>query len=204
MSKDDAFSDFFGGEVDDEALNAIVRFDERQDVLASLDLLKLITPLLEECPGYWKWTLIAAHSALQGAMVCALVDTTGVSVLRKSSAREVLTWLEADIEMRGKPPKECLADFVDLFERCRKRFDLKLTSRQLQDIVNLNNTFRNNFVHFTPSGWAIEKVGLPRMIGSALHGVENLISQPRVLVHLDEDDQLRLTTALNTIEQTWD
>ena len=64
MSEDDAFYDALRGEIDAEALKAFIRFDERQDVLASLDLLKLITPLLEECPGYWKWTIMAAHNAI--------------------------------------------------------------------------------------------------------------------------------------------
>jgi hypothetical protein len=186
------------GEVDNEFLT-FVRFDERQDVLASLDLMKVITPLLEECPGHWKWTIIAAHNALQGAMVCALVDTTGVSVLGEDSAKAVLKRLEADSESRDKQPKERLATFLELFNRCCKQLDLKLTREQVRDIRRLNNDFRNNFAHFVPSGWAIEKAGLPRIIASALQGVENLMSHPRVLVHLDENDQLRLTRALKTI-----
>jgi hypothetical protein len=76
-----------GGELSEKSDDCI-RFDEREDVLASLDLLKLITPLLDECPAYWKWAIIAAHNALQGAMVCALADSAGLTVLNKDSSKK--------------------------------------------------------------------------------------------------------------------
>jgi hypothetical protein len=68
-----------------------VRFDERTNVLASLELLELVTPLLTERPTLWKWAIIGAHDALQGAMVCALADSTGTSVLEKNSRQKCLS-----------------------------------------------------------------------------------------------------------------
>jgi hypothetical protein len=80
-----------------------VRFDEIEDVLSSLDLLALIAPLLDKQPSYWKWAIVAAHAALQGAMVSALRDSYGVSVLTRDSAKKMLDWLETN---KGTPPEE--------------------------------------------------------------------------------------------------
>jgi len=95
-----------------------VRFDERENVLSSVELLRLIAPLLNEHPTYWKWMVIAAYDAIQGAMVCALTDTTGISALTDKSRREVLNWIDKDSKTHGGPPKERLAFFKDLIARC--------------------------------------------------------------------------------------
>src|SRR5262249_3380621 len=65
-----------------------------EDVLSSLDLLALTVPLVKKQPSYWKWVLVASHSSLQGAMVCALRDTAGISILEKDCAREMLQWFD--------------------------------------------------------------------------------------------------------------
>src|SRR5829696_3890533 len=98
--------------------NDYVRFDERKDVLASMDLLELIAPQLEINPAFWKWMIIGAQSALQGAIVCALADSTGTSVLTKRSSGELLAWLRTEYEQRGDPPKERLTDFDVLLQKC--------------------------------------------------------------------------------------
>lgn len=172
-----------------------VRFDERKDVLASMDLLELISPKVEANPALWKWAIIGAQSALQGAMVCALADSTGTSVLTKKSGSELLAWLHADGEKRGDPPKERLAEFNVLLGQCLSA-GLVLTEQEENDIRRLHEYFRNRFSHFIPMGWGIEKSGLPRIIGSALNGVEALMRQPRAGTHLDEEDQLRLKKSL--------
>jgi hypothetical protein len=49
-----------------------------------VELVAHLAPLLDEHPSYWKWVILAAHSALQGSMVCAFADGTGTSVLDES------------------------------------------------------------------------------------------------------------------------
>ena len=70
-----------------------VSFDEYNDVLASADLLALVVPTLAETPSRWKWAIIATHSGLQGALVCAVQDTTATNVLKKDFAKAMLGWL---------------------------------------------------------------------------------------------------------------
>jgi hypothetical protein len=192
-------SDFIGESSDYE--NDYVRFDEREDVVASMDLLKVVAPLLRERPHFWKWMIVGAQSALQGAMVCALVDTTGTSVLRKQSAAEMLQWLEDRSENPGKPPIEWLASFGVLLDKCVDA-GLELTAKQREDINRLHNYFRNNFMHFTPKGWSIEKAGLPRIIGAALDATERLMAVPKVAIHLDAVQQQRLQTAFASVRES--
>ena len=75
-----------------------LHFDEIEDVLCSLELFALVTPLLGKHPDRWKWVIVSAHAAMQGAMVCALRDTSGVSVLEKECAREMLKWFNTQRE----------------------------------------------------------------------------------------------------------
>jgi len=173
-----------------------VRFDEREDVLASMDLLELITPLLSERPALWKWAIIGAQSALQGAMVCALADSTGTSVLTPKSGGKLLKWLQSHDSNRGAPPKERLAEFGVLLEKSITELGLKLSEQQEKDIRRLHDYFRNQFSHFIPMGWGIEKAGLPRIIETTLGAVQMLMKMGRAAIHLDEPDRQRLERTL--------
>ena len=157
-----------------------VRFSQYEDALASLELVALVAPLVRDKPQYWKWVLVGAHNALQGAMVCAYADSTGTSVLEEKSAKKMLDWLDADQTTRGPYPKEQLAPFGELLKRCvagnKLVFEpLVLTPKQHKDIKRLHDHFRNDFAHFTPKGWSIEKAGLPRIICAALDAAEELM-----------------------------
>ena len=77
-----------------------IRFDEIEDVVVSAELVAHLAPLLDAHPSYWKWVIVAAHN---GAMVCALADSTGTSALDES-AKKVLDWLNAG--MSGDSPDE--------------------------------------------------------------------------------------------------
>src|SRR5262249_11176481 len=92
-----------------------VRFSEYEDVLASLEVVALVAPLVRDKPQYWKWVIVGAHDALQGAMVCAYADSTGTSVLAEKSAKEMLDWLNAD---QTTQPRQYLAPFDELLNRC--------------------------------------------------------------------------------------
>jgi hypothetical protein len=75
-----------------------VYFDQCEDMLASLELLDSIAPELTKRPSYWKWMIVGAENALQGAMACAL-DT---DALTKDSKDNVLKRLG---KFKGNTPK---------------------------------------------------------------------------------------------------
>jgi hypothetical protein len=131
-------------------------------------------------------------------MVCALGDSTGTSVLGKKSRAEMLKWFDNHNDDRGDPPEQWLAPFPELLKRCKKHHKLTLEPQQIKDICRLHRYFRNDFIHFTPKGWSIEKAGLPRIIGAALNAIEQLMGQHNVLMHLEEDEQQRLANSLKS------
>jgi len=178
-----------------------VSFDEREDVLASSALLELVAPQLKERPFYWKWMIIGAESALQGAMVCALSDSTGTSILDKESAGKLSSWLNDKTDNRGNPPAEWLATFPSLLDKCVSELGLVLSGDQRKDIERLHDNLRNNFVHFTPKGWSIEKAGLPRIIETALDALTHLMNSHRPGVILDGEQKQRLEVSLAHIKR---
>jgi len=179
-----------------------VDFNQYEDALASLELVALVAPLVRDKPQYWKWVIVGAHNSLQGAMVCAYADSTGTSVLENKSAKKMLEWLYADQTTRGPYPEERLAPFGELLGRCvagSSLFEpLVLTPEQHKDIKRLHEHFRNDFAHFTPKGWSIERAGLPRIIRAALDAAEELMHRYYVIGHMDDNQQKRLTDALAT------
>ena len=179
-----------------QKLDEYVSFDEREDVIVSLELLRLVAPLLNESPTYWKWMIVGAASAVQGAIVCALADTTGTNVLEKRSAAETLDWLQNHSEQRGAPPDERLAPFDKLLDKCVKDLGLEWPPQRIEDIKRLHGSFRNEFMHFTPKAWSIEKAGLPRILVAALSAVEELMAAPRAALHLEDSRRQRIEDAL--------
>jgi hypothetical protein len=179
-------------------LRRYVTYDEIEDVLASTDLLRLITPRLGTEPALWKWVIVAAQNALQGALVCALDDGVGASVLTDRSAQAWLGWLRSD---RQTPcPKNLrLADFWALFRKyCCQNSTAKqrVTKRQVRDIHKLHRHFRNGFEHFQPQSWSIEKAGLPRIINTAVEFIEIAMRGQTVANRMDECQLARLENNL--------
>jgi hypothetical protein len=170
-----------------------VRFDEIENVLASLDMLAVLTPLVKRRRGksLWKWVMIGAQDAIQGALVCAVADTTRTNVLRKESAKKMLGWLS---DTSKDSPGEYMADFKTLLRLAA----IELPSQDAKDIKKLHS-FRNDFAHFTPKTWAIELVGLPSIIGAALRVVEELMRSDRVEYRMTGNKKKRIRDDMTSI-----
>jgi hypothetical protein len=162
------------------------RFDEIENVLASLDLLATIAPLVKKrrFQSHWKWIIVGAHDGLQGALVCAIADTTGTNVLSKKSAKKMLHWLD---DTSKEYPGEYLADFTTLLNLAT----ITMPQQHAKDIKKLHG-LRNSFAHFTPKGWSIELVGLPRIIDAALRLIENLMQSDRVVYRMTGNKKRRV------------
>lgn len=200
---DDEWDELFEAATLDSApaLDEYIHFDEREDVLSSLELLAVILPLVGERPQLWKWVIVAAQSALQGAMVCALVDSTGTSVLTRKSAKSMLKYMQ-DHRNATAYPREELERFEPLLVKCESALGLVIDPKEREDIVRLHSHFRNSFIHFTPKGWGIEKTGLPRIIGAAINMVEKLMGMDVMGVRLDEGQVVRLRSSLVDIRRS--
>jgi hypothetical protein len=134
---------------------------EAEDVLGSLRHLKLCLAETEHDPQAWKWVVLSLFSAAQGAIVCHAAGTTQIECLTKDSATKVLAWLENPV---GTMPDEKLAGPDTLFKRMNGTFTdippcggviptAPRTAKAFQRIKHL----RDDFLHFRPKGWSIEK-----------------------------------------------
>lgn len=162
--------------------------------LSSTDLLALVAPRLRKSPIDWKWMILAAHNGAQGALVCAIQDTSGTNILARQSAGEMLNWLET---LQGERPKERLADFVMLVKKFRKQYPSVLTVEQHRLVLKLHREFRNKFAHFTPTHWSIEISILPALVGSAIDLIEIAMQQDQVLMKTSGNFKRRLAKNLD-------
>lgn len=129
-------------------MEGYIRFDRFIDLETSLEqLLAQIqgAPMTATC---WKWALIAAHSALQGAMCIALRGSAGFDTWKPNFIKK---WLEA-YENKKDLPSTQLDNFMNLFDRL---FDNK--SEIERDLINSLNMHRNNFIHFNTDHFYIER-----------------------------------------------
>jgi hypothetical protein len=175
---------------------AYVRFDEVEDVLTSMDLLALVSGRVKKEPSLWKWAIVGAHSSFQGAMVCVLAGTAGFEAMSPKSFKEWMEWYEGD--RTEEAPDVWMADFELLLKRCRKKA-LVLSSGQSRDVRRLHQEFRNNFAHFMPKTWSIEKAGLPRIILAAVAGVEMLMARDDVSLKMSGNRKRRLGAAIKGV-----
>jgi hypothetical protein len=176
-----------------------IRFNERDDVIASTDLLALVSATLETSPTNWKWIILAAHSGLQGALVCAIQDSTGTNILAKRSAVATLAWLE---NPTGIQPLQYLDHFPALIKKYRKKYpDCSITVQQLKDLKKLHHEFRNQFTHFAPIQWSIEAAGLPRIAKAALDLIDDAMRRRQVEIHLTCNMKKRLAENLRAIRE---
>jgi hypothetical protein len=179
-----------------------ISFNERDDVIASTDLLALVAPTLKTTPTNWKWMILAAHSGLQGALVCAVRDSTATNVLTKKSAEATLAWLE---NPTGVHPAPYLDHYPTLSKKYRKKYpDCSITVRQQKDLKKLHSEFRNQFTHFAPMQWSIEIAGLPRITKAALDLIEDAMQKHQVEIHLTCDMKRHLTENLKAIREALD
>ncbi len=175
--------------------NDWLRMDVCKDVLVSADLIALLAPRLEQHPTEWKWVVLASQNAVQGAMVCAIHDTTKTNVLSESSTKKMLNWLD---KLAGHPPNERLAEFGALLERFRVKYPDVLTEEKYDQIARLHETFRNKFAHFTVTSWSIEIAMLPPLVRSAIDLIEVAMAQPQVLMQTSGNFKRRLANNLRT------
>jgi hypothetical protein len=176
-----------------------IRFNERDDVISSTDLLALVSVTLKTNPTNWKWIILAAHSGLQGALVCAIQDSTRTNILARASAAATLKWLENTM---GVHPSQYLDHFPALIKKFRKKYtDCSITVEQLKDLKKLHQEFRNQFTHFAPMQWSIELAGLPRIAKAALDLIEDAMQKHQVEIHLTCNMKKRLAENLSATRE---
>ena len=184
-----------------------IRFHEHTDFIVSMELVHELLLRVKTEPEVWKWTVLAAHNGLQGAMVCALHGTAGLGALSDDCFAKCHAWLEDRSHIRPPEPKRFLAKFPDLLKRIGDQkwmnefggTAISLSEDELWHLKLLNR-LRREFTHYDPRGWSIQAIGLPRVVAVAVDAVKRLTRHPAIAIRMDAEVGKRLTAAIAAIE----
>lgn len=144
--------------------NDYLRTSHWTDAITSLEDTHDFTGRIALSPHYWKWVVIAVHSAVQGFMALALEQGNSLLVMDDNRGAK---WLHA-YEKGDSYPEDRMDRFHSLYEKvksdqvCRYIGSSKFVPGTTHDeSMRKLNDCRNGFTHFFPKTWSIELAGLP-------------------------------------------
>jgi len=140
-------------------MQGYVDFDRFVDLEASLEELLMQIHKEPMTTTSWKWALISAHAALQGAVCIALRGSAGFDTWKPHHLRK---WLKAYDEGSDLPDPQ-LDFFMELFD---KLFDSDSGIDRCL-ILWLNET-RNGLVHFSTDSYSIERTSIVEAMSEAV------------------------------------
>ena len=172
------------------------RTDEREDAIASLKLYIDAVSKINSDIVYWKWVVIALHSAVQSVMAFHLGFGNDLLVMSQEDAE---AWLEAH-ESGDTYPETKMDAFLNLYKKIKKHeilgFKFVPAGQQGNSIKRLN-WFRNEFVHFMPKGWSIEMSGMPEICLDCLN-ITKCLNEGPVGMRWEDENQANIFSHLLT------
>jgi hypothetical protein len=143
-----------------------LRTDHWADAVSSLEAAQDFAGRVSTDERFWKWLLIAMHSAVQGFMALALEQGNALLVMKEDL---MVKWLKAH-ESGSTYPESRMDFFLSLYEKvksdavCRYVHSKKFVPGPSHDYsMEKLNELRNDFIHFFPKGWSIQLAGLPKI-----------------------------------------
>jgi hypothetical protein len=141
-------------------MNDFLRTGMHEDAKASLTRWAEEAGRVSTDPTALKWMVLAAHSALQGFMALVLYQGNGFLVMRPEDAK---AWMQAH-DANGPYPETKMDSFLGLYKKVNRADSFlglagsKPFMPDAHDVAMRRlNSVRNDFVHFTASGWSIER-----------------------------------------------
>jgi hypothetical protein len=170
-----------------------LRFDEKSNTYDSLEKMNFFLDQVHNDLNYWKWSVIALHSSLYGAVILALQGTNPTRVINLKDKR-LLKKLAKDYGIQEIDVNDThqigkiwdhgkLISFREAFDRITKK-EYMVESRNFQSkmfkpeqrhntaIEWINDELRNPFLHFLPKDWSIEIRGLKDIFKDCLEIIE--------------------------------
>lgn len=145
-----------------------LRTDELKEALTYLKELPYFIDKACVEHHYWKWVIISIHSLLHCLMISALKGSNGLLTYKDDVAA---AWLDSyNKKTKYRLPKNPIDNFLNLYNKIKsERSKFYITSNafvatndQDKSVMRLNS-FRNDFIHFSPHSWSIEISGMPRI-----------------------------------------
>jgi hypothetical protein len=176
-----------------------LRTDEKKEAFEAMKLARQLLDNVDANPYYWKWVIVAIHSAMQATMVLALTGSSQLRVLSEKSAKEVGERQDA---------VRRLADFMELYKRVKHQDTMNLfvhskpleASREMDSSVSyLHSNLRNKFEHFLPGGWSIEIDDLPYVVQRCVSAISFLALESGNIFWVDNPSREDLQGLLTDI-----
>lgn len=164
------------------------RTDAEHDVAWSLEAAVRFFELSETQEHYWKWAVIAVHSALQGVIVLTLRQGDGLKVQKRGVAKRILAALERDEEV----PLPYMDSFTNLYTRVQDPLNFSpgcaaLNVDACRDRrVAMFNQLRDDFVHFNTKSWSIEIDAIYAGAAACVSVMQVLMGRGAIVWHEDQ------------------
>ena len=150
--------------------------------------------------------IVATHSALQGAMVCHLADTTKVGHQTKAQAKKWLYWHDSNREApapadRMASPKELFARLGDRDKRMGCAGSVLTGLESHTDNIEILFELRNEIVHFDPKSLTIGIDLIAEICSCAAIVVQMIVKDGYAFRHLACEELNQLTERLNNLKE---
>ncbi len=107
----------------------------------------------------WFWAMSALKLALQTFIVAGFGTSPRLKAIGQKKAEEFMQWLRGD----GEYPNERMLPLPDLYEEAKRHPKWNLGDAPDESVRFLIGA-RNQFEHFLPGTWLVEKAGLPEIV----------------------------------------
>ncbi len=180
-----------------------VETDEAQDVAGSVRHALRCWRFVGDDPHEWKWLILALHGALQGACVCHLVTTaTPLGAVQKRNAVEWHKYYDQSLtNPPSTPPRTELMALPDLLKAVRKPNSsggglsdkhVSINDTELIWLIAIHREFRNQFVHFSPTGWQFDVSGMPKFAHLVARIIQEILDCSWAFRHLRTQQRVAL------------
>jgi len=189
-----------------------VRTDEAEDVAGSIRHALRCMNFVSDDPQAWKWVILALHAALQGACVCHLTTTASPlgAVTRKNASEWLAYFDESRSNTKIKSPKTKLMAFPDLLKEVRKPNSagdrsnsdgIAIEDSELEWLIRIHCEFRNQFTHFSPTGWSFEVSGVPEIARLTARIIRDILCCGWAFRHLDGEQRETMSRDLTLLSE---
>lgn len=129
--------------------------DAAHSVVAAAEFIKLA----HRRPHYWKWFVLAMHSALQGALTLALHNDNTVLVQKPGVSKKMLAAFAGEQDF----PAPYMDNFLNLYSKAQScenlrqgAISLPISAEHTRAMAALDE-LRDEFTHFNHKTWSIER-----------------------------------------------
>lgn len=181
------------------------RTDTEHDAAYSLVAASDFLALVDAKPHYWRWFVLAVHSAVQGSLALALTNGNLFHVQKPGVTSSMLAALASGSQGLDFPNPH-MDNFLRLYAKAKQVQHLRSGAEPLpaderheKALVSLDE-MRDEFIHFNSKSWSVEIAYMTETAVVACEVIEYVFGSGAVLWHSDESKQ-EAARALQSLKQ---